>query len=89
MSNIDKIKSTSKFLNHDCNDDCNYKLIKTGKRVLNLPQEQLYNTKHHNIVEYFLRPNNVISQNPFGTSFYIDFNIPKLNSSFHEIFIKI
>ena len=47
MSNIDKIKSTSKFLNHDCNDDCNYKLNKTGKRVLNLPQNQLYNTKHH------------------------------------------
>ena len=81
MSNIDKLKSSSIFLKHDANEDYDYKLIRTGKRVLNLPQEQLYNTKHHNIVEYILRPNNVISQNPFGTSFYVDFNFIANNIS--------
>ncbi len=88
MSNIDKLKSLSIFLKHDANEDYDYKLIRTGKRVLNIPQNQLYNTKHHNIVEYFLTPNNSYSSNPFGSSFYIDFDLPKLNSTFHEILLR-
>ena len=39
MSNIDKLKSSSIFLKHDANEDYENKLIRTGKRVLNLPQE--------------------------------------------------
>ena len=53
MSNIDKLKSSSIFLKHDANEDYDYKLIRIGKIVLNLPQNQLYNTKYHNIVNIF------------------------------------
>ena len=40
MSNIDKLKSSSIFLKHDANEDYDYKLIRTRKRVLNIPQNQ-------------------------------------------------
>jgi hypothetical protein len=41
-TNIDKVKSTSIFLKHDANDDHNYRLIKNGKKFLNLTLDKLY-----------------------------------------------
>jgi hypothetical protein len=88
MANIDKVKSTSIFLKHDANDDHNYRLIKIGKKFLNLTLDKLYKTKHNNISNYFLQPKNTYASYPFGTSFYIDFDLPKLNLTFHEILLR-
>jgi len=42
MSNSENVKKIA-FLKHDVNHHHSYELIKSGKSILNLPKEQVYN----------------------------------------------
>lgn len=92
MSNnhSDKIKSDVDWLKHDCNVKHDYQLVKSGKSVFNLPKHQIYSTTHNSIQNYFINPKNNYSQNPYGTnsSFYIDFEVAKLDSLFHQFVLR-
>ena len=88
-SNSDIIKSQVDFLKHDVVKH-EYQLIKSNKSVFNLKKSQIYNTTHSGIQNYFINPKNNYSSNPFNGSsnFYIDFEVPKLESLFHQFVLR-
>ena len=85
MSSSDKIKEQVDFLRVDNISKQEYMLIKTGKQVLNLPKHQISKTTHAPIHNYFINPKNNYSEKPFNgsSSFYIDFDIPKIEATFY------
>ena len=76
----EKIQEQVDFLKHDVNFRNDYTKVPGGKRILNLPKHQYYNTSYSGIQNYFIGYKNGHSTNPFNgsSSFYIDFEIPKL-----------
>ena len=76
--NSENVKKNVPFLKHDVNCHHAYELIKTGKQVLNLPKDQVYNQHHSSIHDFTLNPKNTFSDYPFGnSSWYVDFELPK------------
>ena len=77
------------FLKLDANKH-DYMLIKNNKSVYNLRKSQIYNVSHSSIQNYFLNPKNNYPSNPFNGSsnFYIDWELPKLQSLFHQIVLR-
>jgi hypothetical protein len=82
--NSENVKKVN-FLRHDVNLHHNYELIKSGRNVLNLPKEQVYNQHHSSIHDFTLNPKNTIADYPFtgNSNFYVDFELPKLNYCYH------
>ncbi len=82
--NADNFKKVS-FLKHDVNHHHNYELIKSGRQVLNLPKEQVYNQHHSSIHDFTLNPKNTVAEYPFtgNSSFYADFELPKIHYCYH------
>ena len=86
MSVADKIN----FLRYIGSKVENYETIRAGKINLNLPVEQIDKTEHTAVKEYFLNSKNNFSSKPFGTgtNFYLDFNIDKVDYTFHQFLLK-
>ena len=89
MSNSDNVKKVN-FLRHDVNLHHSYELIKSGKQVLNLPKEQIYNQHHSTIHDFTLNPKNTVPDYPFtgNSSWYVDFELPKLNYCYHQFVLR-
>jgi hypothetical protein len=79
LSNSDKIKSSVDFLKTDQNYKNEYQLVKANKTILNLKKQQLFNTTHGQVLNYFINPKNGYAEYPFNgsSSFYIDFDVPR------------
>ena len=76
------------FLKFDVNQN-EYQLVKSGKSIYNLPKHQIYNQHHSTIHDFTLNPKNTYSDYPFnGSSFYIDFELPKLNYCYHQFVLR-
>jgi hypothetical protein len=90
MNSTDLIKQQVDFLKHDANHKHDYQLLKNGKSLFNLPKHQIYNTTHSPIQNYFINPKNNYSEKPFNgsSSFYIDFDVPKLDCSFYQFVLR-
>ena len=87
---IDKIKSETEFLRHDNQFKHEYQMVKCNKSLYNFKKSQLFDIHHSGIKNYFVNPKNNYSSNPFNgsSSFYIDFEVPKLDSLFHQFVLR-
>jgi hypothetical protein len=90
MAESDRIKKEVDWLKIDTNLKHDYQVMKMGKNVLNLPKHQIYNTHHGTVKDYFINPTNSYSSNPFNSisSFYVDFTVPKINSTFYQFVLR-
>ena len=77
------------FLKHDVNLHHSYELLKTGKHILNLKKEQLYNQHHSSIHDFTINCKNTFNEYPFtGNSWYVDFELPKINYCYHQFVLR-
>jgi len=88
--NSENVKKNVSFLKHDVNHHHAYELIKSGKQVLNLPKEQIYNQHHSSIHDFTLNAKNTFSEYPFtgNSNWYVDFELPKLNYCYHQFVLR-
>ena len=83
------LKKNVPFLKHDVNCHHAYELIKSGKNVLNLNKETIYNQHHSTIHDYSLIPSNTFAEYPFsGSSWYTDFNLPKIPLCYNSFVLR-
>ena len=85
--NSDKNKAEVDFLKFENNEKNDYILIKSGKNIYNLPKSQVYSTTHAQTHDYFINAKNNYPS-VFGNSFYVDFELPKLDMTYHQILLK-
>ena len=88
--NSDNVKKNVSFLKHDCCTDHDYQLIKSGKQVLNLPKQQVYQQHHSSLHDFTLNCKNTFSDYPFtgNSSWYVDFELPKINYCYHQFVLR-
>jgi hypothetical protein len=88
--NSENVKKNVPFLKHDVCSHHSYELIKSGKQILNLPKEQVYNQHHSSIHDFSISAKNTYSDYPFtgNSSWYVNFELPKLNYCYHQFVLR-
>ena len=89
-NHIDKVRSEVDFLRHDNQFKHEYQMVKSNKSIYNFKKSQLFDIHHSGIKNYFVNPKNNYSSNFFNgaSSTYIDFEVAKLDSLFHQFILR-
>ena len=69
--------------------DYEYSLLRSGKDILNIEKNKVYKTKHNSLHDFNVLPKNSYSSKPFnGSTFFIDFEVPKMSMTISQIVLK-